>query len=109
MEQINVKLTEKVYIIQPILESMDYRVEHDEAISLIESADAIYIGTTYQKIKTIGPATFIGSGKLSEIREKLDGLQDITVLFNGELTPSQTLNISSALNTGLIAGGYTIS
>lgn len=97
MEQINVKLTEKVYIIQPILESMNYRVEHDEAVSLIESADAVYIGTTYQKIKTIVPATFIGSGKLSEIREKLDGLQDITVLFNGELTPSQTLNISSAL------------
>ena len=37
-----------------------------------------------------------GSGKLREIAELLDGL-DVTVLFNGELTPSQTQNISAAL------------
>ena len=89
------QIQEKIYIIQPILNE-DYTHLQREAVSLIESAGAVYAGTLYQRIKRINPATFIGPGKLLELRERLSGL-DITVLFNGELTPSQTLNISSAL------------
>ncbi|MBO5045877.1 MAG: GTPase HflX [Clostridia bacterium] len=70
---------------------------HDEIVALIESAGAEYAGTIYQNIREINPATFIGEGKLTELRERLDGL-DLTVLFNGELSPSQTLNISAALD-----------
>ncbi len=87
---------EKVFIIQPILND-NYKVLHQEAIRLIESAGAFYCGTSYQVIKEINPATFIGSGKLSEIRQTLTNLDDITILFNGEISPSQTLNISSSL------------
>lgn len=91
--------TENVYIIQPITRENGgkYRVLHDEAVSLIESAGAQYAGTIYQTIREINAATFIGSGKLEELNERLYGLDDITVLFNGELSPSQTLNISAAL------------
>lgn len=95
---VNQNIKEKVYIIQPILNE-EYRIEHDEAVSLIESADAVYIGTTYQKIREISPSTYIGSGKLESARQFLDGLENVTVLFNGELTPSQTLNISAALGS----------
>lgn len=91
MEQI-----EKVFIIQPIFNEK-WRVLHDEAVSLVESAGGAYCGSSYQNIKEINPATFIGSGKLKEIRDMLEGLEGITVLFNGELSPSQTLNISAAL------------
>ncbi|MCI9009655.1 MAG: GTPase HflX [Clostridia bacterium] len=92
-------MTEKkeiVYVIQPILND-NYKVLHDEIVALIESADAEYAGTIYQNIKEIKPATYIGEGKLKELRERLDGLE-LTVLFNGELSPSQTLNISAALD-----------
>lgn len=94
------KELEKIYIIQPITKenATKYRVLQEEAVSLIESAGAVYAGTIYQNIHEINPATFIGSGKLQELKERLDGLEEITVLFNGELTPSQTLNISAALN-----------
>lgn len=97
MEDISKEIQEKVYIIQPIIGSENNAPEHAEAVSLIESTDAIYAGTIYQKIRDISPATYIGSGKLEILRERLDGLEDITVLFNGELSPSQTLNISAAL------------
>ena len=91
---------EKIYIIQPITkENADrYRVLQEEAVALIESAGAICVGTLYQKIREINAATFIGEGKLQELKEILFGLEDITILFNGELSPSQTLNISSALD-----------
>lgn len=91
------KTLEKVFIIQPVLDD-NWRTLHDEAKALIESAGGAYCGSCYQNIKQINPSTFIGSGKLNEIAELLDGLEDVTVLFNGELTPSQTLNISAALN-----------
>ena len=63
---------------------------------MIESAGAAVAGGAVQKLRNISPATVFGSGKLREIAELLDGL-DVTVLFNGELTPSQTQNISAAL------------
>ena len=91
---------EKIYILQPITrENADkYKVLQEEAVSLIESAGALYCGTTYQNIREINAATFFGSGKLLEIRELLSGLEGVTVLFNGELSPSQTLNISAVLD-----------
>ncbi len=91
---------EKIYIIQPITRenAAKYRVLQEEAVSLIESAGAAYAGTIYQNVREINAATFIGEGKLQELKERLDGLDEITILFNGELSPSQTLNISAALD-----------
>lgn len=91
---------EKIYIIQPITRenALKYRVLQEEAVSLIESAGAVYAGTIYQNVREINAATFIGEGKLAELKERLIGLDDITILFNGELSPSQTLNISAALD-----------
>lgn len=90
-------MEEKVFIIQPVV-SENYRVVHEEAVALIKSAGAVYIGSSYQNIREVNAATYIGSGKLQEIYEELEGLDDVTILFNGELSPSQTLNISSRLN-----------
>ena len=93
-------IQEKIYVIQPITRENNahYRVLQEEAVALIESAGAVYAGTLYQNVREINAATFVGEGKLAELRERLDGLEEITVLFNGELSPSQTLNISAALN-----------
>lgn len=88
---------EKVYVIQPRTDEYS-KALHDEAVALIESAGAAYCGTTYQTIKKVNPATYLGSGKLAHIRQLLTGLDDVTILFNGSLSPSQTLNISAALD-----------
>ncbi len=98
MEERQKDFIEKIYIIQPITRenAEKYKVLHEEAISLIESAGAVYAGTIYQNIREVNPATYIGEGKLAQLYEILEGLE-ITVLFNGELSPSQTLNISAAL------------
>lgn len=89
-------MTEKVFIIQPQLND-NYKTVHDEAVALIESAGGVYVGTAYQNIKEINAATFIGSGKLAEIAAELDSIEELTILFNSSLSPSQTLNISAAL------------
>ena len=104
------KELEKIYIIQPITRenAHNYRVLHDEAVSLIESAGALYAGTIYQNIREIHSATFIGAGKLQELQERLYGLDSITILFNGELTPSQTLNISAVLDNRKVIDRTTL-
>lgn len=101
---------EKIYIIQPITKenAKNYRVLQEEAIALIESAGAVYAGTLYQNIHEINPATFIGEGKLQELAEILHGLEDITLLFNGELSPSQLLNISIAVGNRKVIDRTTL-
>ena len=101
---------EKIYIIQPITRENDakYKVLQAEAVSLIESAGAIYAGTIYQNIREINAATYVGEGKLQELNERLYGLDGITVLFNGELSPSQTLNISAALENRKVIDRTTL-
>lgn len=101
---------EKIYIIQPITREnvAKYKVLQAEAVSLIESAGALYAGTIYQNIREINAATFVGEGKLQELNERLYGLDGVTVLFNGELTPSQTLNISAALENRKVIDRTTL-
>lgn len=88
---------EFVFIIQPIT-SPDYISLLDEAISLVKSAGAVYAGCIYQEIREINPATYIGSGKVAELKELIKDMDEVTILFNGELSPTQTLNISAALD-----------
>lgn len=87
---------ENVYIIQPMTGSDKDEILHAEAVALIESAGAEYAGTMRAKIREIDPATYLGKGKTEELRERLAGLE-LTVLFNGELSPSQTVNLSETL------------
>ncbi len=86
---------EQVYIIQPVFGD-NAEVLLSEAIALVDSAGASYLGCMRQTIREINPATFIGEGKLQKIKEEL-GETEATILFNGDLSPSQTLNISHAL------------
>ena len=89
--------SENVYIVQPVFQENTAEALRLEAIALIESAGAAYAGTLYAKIREINPATFLGEGKVAELRDRLDGL-DVTILFNGDLSPSQTVNLSEALD-----------
>ncbi len=88
-------MSENVFIVQPVHDDSAQALQA-EAVALIESAGASYAGTMSAKIREVNPATYLGEGKIAELRAVLEGL-DVTVLFNGELSPSQTVNLSEAL------------
>ena len=88
-------MSENVFIVQPVHDDNAQALQA-EAVALIESAGASYAGTMSAKIREVNPATYLGEGKIAELRAILEGL-DVTVLFNGELSPSQTVNLSEAL------------
>ena len=97
------KIEEKVYIIKPILNKCDDN-SLDEIIALAESAGAVVVGSKTQVLREITPATFIGCGKLQEIKEEIEdaGLEIALIVFDGELSPSQTLNIQEILSIKVI-------
>lgn len=97
------KLIEKVFIILPVKEYSDkddYRI--NETKSLIYSANGECVGYNVVKIREINPSTYVGAGKLEEIKIQLQSNEADLVVFDGQLSPSQTLNMSDALQVSVI-------
>lgn len=80
----------------------------DELVFLIDTAGAMVEKRFTQKLPYKDPRTFVGSGKLEEIKEYIKAAELEWVVFDDELSPSQARNIERALEchvldrTGLI-------
>jgi GTPase len=77
--------------------------EHlDELSFLAETAGAIEKKRFYQKLPHPDSKTFLGKGKLEEIRDYLHSHKIDMVIFDDELTGSQISNIEKILNKSVI-------
>src|SRR5437667_7261412 len=74
----------------------------DELRELAASAGARIIGEVIQRRDRPDPATFIGKGKVEELREQvvLEGVD--VVIFDDELSPSQAKNLEEALDIKVV-------
>jgi len=73
-----------------------------ELAELVKTAEGEVVGEIIQNIKSIDPSTFIGSGKVEEIKEFIDA-NDITMaVFDSELSGSITRNLENALGVTVI-------
>ncbi|MDK3161555.1 GTPase HflX [Anaerolineae bacterium CFX9] len=59
----------------------------EELSLLADTAGLEVVGQTYQNVAQIDPATFVGSGKVEEIRQSLISSGAQTVIFDDELSP----------------------
>lgn len=66
-----------------------------ELEELAASAGASVLASTVQKRERPDPATYLGQGKLTEIKEQAEKLEANLIIFDGELTPSQQRNIEN--------------
>ncbi|MCK5338666.1 MAG: GTPase HflX [Bacteroidales bacterium] len=73
-----------------------------ELAFLTETAGAIPEKTFVQKLDYPNPRTFVGSGKLLEIREYVAKNKIDLVIFDDELTPSQLRNIEQELKCRIL-------
>src|SRR5690606_12814480 len=55
------------------------------------------VGRIVQRRDTPDPATYVGSGKVAEIRQLAEATDCDTVVFDDELTPAQQFNLEKAL------------
>lgn len=69
----------------------------DELAFLVETAGGITIKTFTQRLPVPDTKTFVGKGKLEEIQEYVQMAEADLVIFDDELTPSQTRNLENYL------------
>ncbi|CAD6253359.1 unnamed protein product [Miscanthus lutarioriparius] len=67
-----------------------------ELEQLADTGGLVVVGSTYQKLSTPNPRTYIGSGKVSEIRSAIQALDVETVIFDDELSPGQLRNLEKS-------------
>ena len=60
---------------------------------LADTAGAVVVATTSQRLDAPNPRTFIGAGKAAEVAELCRSLDADVVIFDDELTPSQQSNL----------------
>ena len=73
-----------------------------ELTALTETAGAEVLETLYQKRDKPDPGTYIGSGKVAELKDVIAATGADTVICDGELTPGQLVALETALNTKVI-------
>lgn len=73
-----------------------------ELAALAETAGAEIGEMIYQKRDKPDPGTYIGSGKVAELRDVVTATGADTVICDGELSPGQLVALENALNTKVI-------
>ena len=99
---------ERAILVHLNLNSEDEREDADEFVQLVTSAGGDPVAFITGQRQHPDPRSFVGSGKLAEIRQALQDHDGELVLFNHALSPSQERNIEGELQcrvldrTGLI-------
>lgn len=91
---------ERVIILGVSLHSEDDTEESlDELEELLETAGAVCAGRVVQNREGIHPATYIGKGKIEEVREMLEEREATGIVCDDELSPAQLRNLEETLET----------
>lgn len=70
-----------------------------ELAELVRTAGASAAGTVIQKLERRHPGTYVGTGKVQEIRELLIETDATGIVCDDELTPAQMRNLTDLLDT----------
>ncbi len=70
----------------------------NELEELVKACNMIPIGTMIQNLEHVNNALYIGTGKVEEVKEKLEETNADILVFNNELTPSQLKNLQKNLD-----------
>lgn len=100
---------------QALLVGLAYKKTYEETMdSLVELehlAEALNIQTKdkiVQNAKEITPRTYIGTGKVQEIKKMIDVLGIDIVIFDDTLSPAQVKNLETELDTQVIDRSFLI-
>ena len=90
---------EKVILVGIETEQEDAQASLDELEELVHTAGAVALGRLIQKREAPHPSTYLGKGKVEELKEMLGPLGATGVVCDDELSPAQLRHLSDALNT----------
>lgn len=79
-----------------------------EMRELVRTAGLDLQGEITQRMHSINPKTYIGTGKVKEALELLESLDCCTVVFDAELTPGQQKALENSLNKNLLQNDFLV-
>src|SRR5690606_29590639 len=97
--------TERAVLVGIITPMEDEELEHEyleELAFLVDTAGGETISSFTQKMQKPDRATFVGSGKLDEIKAYVDAEEIDMVVFDDELSPTQLRNIERVLGVKIL-------
>lgn len=74
----------------------------DELEELASTSGAVTVGRVVQNLSQIHPVTYVGKGKLDEIKDLLWETEATGIICDDELSPIQLGNMEDALNTKIM-------
>jgi GTP-binding protein hflX len=77
----------------------DTKESMKELAELVDTAGAIVLESIIQSRERIHPGTYLGKGKIEEVRERIEQLDATGVVCDDELTPAQLRNLEDLLDT----------
>lgn len=90
---------EKVILVAVSLDdSNDADESLDELEELVNTAGAQVVGRTIQNREAVHPGTYVGKGKVEELKELIWETQATAIVCDDELTPAQYKNLEDELN-----------
>lgn len=71
----------------------------DELEELVRTAGAVTVDKMIQNREQVHPGTYLGKGKIEEVRERIWELNATGIVCDDELSPAQLRNLEDALDT----------
>ena len=97
------KQQERVILIGVELQGIEnFSISMEELASLAKTAGAQVVSSYTQKREKYDSKTFVGAGKLEEIKHMVEADEISTVIVNNRLTPRQNINLEEILGVKVI-------
>ena len=97
------KQQERVILIGVELQGIEnFSMSMEELASLAKTAGAQVVSSYTQKREKYDSKTFVGAGKLKEIKRMVEADEISTVIVNNRLTPRQNINLEEILRVKVI-------
>ncbi len=80
----------------------DTRASLDELEELVKTAGAVTVDKKIQNRERIHPGTYLGKGKIEEIKDRIWELDATGIVCDDELSPAQLRNLEEALDTKIM-------
>jgi GTP-binding protein HflX len=74
----------------------------DELSGLVETAGAEIVGRVLQRRQAPNPATYVGHGKVDEIKQLVEATDADAVVFDNDLSPAQLRNLEQAIGVKVL-------
>ncbi|PKM51271.1 MAG: GTPase HflX [Firmicutes bacterium HGW-Firmicutes-7] len=103
-EEVLRKIEERVILVAISMQRQEAetRASIEELEDLVKTAGAITVGVVIQNRDKFHPGTYIGKGKIDEIKQELEEKNATGIICDDELSPAQLRNLESELDTKVI-------